>query len=259
MKILKIIICIIFILHIAACDHIEDRRGEPADAVVSITATLPKTPSATETPQGTDSSPQQTENPPVEDIIEYDNEWAFYLINPENRLPDDFTVELVNIGGRFDLDVRVAEYALRMIADAKDDGLELIVAGAYRSIQRQRELFESRVNALKQAGHSADEAHRLTALEYALPGASEHNAGLAIDILSNSHPNPTRAFDQSAEFEWLINNCFKYGFILRYPDEKTHITGIMYEPWHYRFVGVQRAHEIHESGLTLEEFILALE
>ena len=92
-------------------------------------------------------------------------------------------------------------------------------------------------------------------MSVALPGTSEHGLGLALDLISNQYSELDEKQAETKEAKWLEENCYKYGFILRYPPEKTAETGIIYEPWHYRYVGQEAAKEIMESGVTLEEYL----
>ncbi len=187
-----------------------------------------------------------------------DNLWAYYLINRDNPLSADFTVGLDYVQGDFMLDERCAEYARRMIADAAADGVELTVVSAYRNVQKQQENLDNYIQRLMSEGHNSKEARRLAEKEIALPYTSEHNAGLALDILTpdwwNDHDDITADFELTKQFRWLSENAHKYGFIMRYPREYEDVTGIVYEPWHYRFIGVYYAEKIKESGLPLEYF-----
>lgn len=187
-----------------------------------------------------------------------DNLWAYYLINAENPLSSDFTVGLDYVQGSFMLDERCAGYARQMIEDAAADGIELTVVSAYRSVQKQQENLESYTQRLMREGHSSREARQLAEKEIMLPYTSEHNAGLALDILTpdwwQTHDDVTDDFENTEQFRWLSENAHKYGFIMRYPREYENVTKIIYEPWHYRFVGVYYAGRIKESGLPLEYF-----
>ncbi|MCR4780445.1 MAG: M15 family metallopeptidase [Ruminiclostridium sp.] len=187
-----------------------------------------------------------------------DNLWAYYLINDENPLRADFTVGLEKVQGDFMLDERCAGYAKRMIDDAAADGVYLTVVSAYRSVQKQRENLDSYIKRLMDEGYTSKEAKALAEKEIARPYASEHNAGLALDILTpdwwETHDDVTADFENTEQFRWLTENAHRYGFIMRYPKEYEDVTGYIYEPWHYRFVGVYYAGRIKESGLPLEYF-----
>jgi D-alanyl-D-alanine carboxypeptidase len=161
------------------------------------------------------------------------------------------------------MDNRCADYAVQMIYDAYKDGVYLLVVSAYRSLQRQQMNFESYTQRMRDSGLTAEQAFAYTSTVIAPPGASEHNAGLALDIVTvdwwNTHSDITSDFDQTAAYDWLIAHCAEYGFILRYLKTKEDVTGYVYEPWHYRFVGVEYAKEIMDSGLCLEEWLTAKE
>ncbi|MBE6838811.1 MAG: D-alanyl-D-alanine carboxypeptidase family protein [Ruminococcus sp.] len=183
-----------------------------------------------------------------------DNEWALYLINSENPLPEGFTVNAKYVQGTYEMDSRAANYMIAMIDAAKNDGIEIKVLSALRTIEYQQKLLDREIETYKNEGYSDDEAYKLATAGVAIPGESEHNAGLAADLC-----NLAENFENSDEFAWLDKHAHEYGFILRYPKGKQDITGIYYEPWHYRFVGVYHAKEIKDSGLCLEEYIGQLE
>lgn len=187
-----------------------------------------------------------------------DNHWAYYLINRDNPLPEDFTVALDTVQGQFTMDERCAAYGRDMIAAAKRDGIDLMVVSAYRSVRKQQENLESYTERLINNGYTREEALILAKKEIAEPYTSEHNAGLALDILTTdwweTHDDITDDFENTEEFRWLSENAYKFGFIMRYPKEYEDITGYSYEPWHYRFVGIYYAEKIKESGLPFEYF-----
>ena len=136
--------------------------------------------------------------------------------------------------------------------------MQLTVVSAYRSVQKQQENLESYTKRLIREGHSSTEARRLAEKEIMLPYTSEHNAGLALDIITpdwwETHDDVTDDFENTEQFRWLSENAHRYGFIMRYPKEYENVTKIIYEPWHYRFVGVYYAEKIKESRLPLEYF-----
>ncbi len=190
---------------------------------------------------------------------EEDYEWALYLIDSEHPLPASFSAELKEVDRTFMLDARCADYAKAMIEAAEKDGVDLIVVSAYRSVEKQAENFKIYNDTLIKKGFSPSEAYKKTAAEIAMPGASEHNAGLALDILTEdwweTHDDITDDFENTEEFIWLWENAWKYGFILRYPKNYENVTGFSYEPWHYRFVGTYHAEMIYRSGVCLEDYI----
>ena len=177
------------------------------------------------------------------------------LLNRNNLIPNDYDPDLVYIDDTRThmLNSRAAAALADMIAAARKDGVSLGVVSAYRSNARQTNNFNNNINKLISDGRSYDEAYWETARYIAIPGTSEHEAGLAVDFnLINAE------FDQSREFAWLMNNCADYGFILRYPKDTEHITHIIYEPWHYRYVGINHAKKIAARGITLDEYVIML-
>ncbi|MCD7730102.1 MAG: M15 family metallopeptidase [Oscillospiraceae bacterium] len=196
-----------------------------------------------------------------EDAVEIDNEWAMFLVNKNNPLPDNYddiieTSVIYSTAERdFEFDSRAAEYMTDMIAAAKADGINLTVISSYRTIEYQQYNFDRSVQQRVNDGMTYDEAYEDTAKEVAFPGESEHNAGLSADIFSDEYYSlDDDGFKNTKAYEWLMENAADYGFILRYPEGKEGITGFIYEPWHYRFIGVYYAHKVQESGLCLEEY-----
>lgn len=189
--------------------------------------------------------------------------WQLRLVNAANPLPDDFEPETSNIAGyeHRPFDMRAADWLEKMLHDAEQDGCKLYLVSGYRSIGRQRALFQIKTEELMQQGLSAQQAEEEAARWVARPGTSEHNLGLAADIVSadwyTTHNDLTEDFEQTPAFAWLKANCAEYGFILRYPKEKEAVTGISYEPWHYRYVGQEAAKQIMLTGITLEEYLQA--
>ena len=189
--------------------------------------------------------------------------WQLRLVNAANPLPDDFEPETSNIAGyeHRPFDMRAADWLEKMLHDAEQDGCKLYLVSGYRSIGRQRALFQIKTEELMQQGLAAQQAEQEAARWVARPGTSEHNLGLAADIVSadwyTTHNDLTEDFEQTPAFAWLKANCAEYGFILRYPKEKEAVTGMSYEPWHYRYVGQEAAKQIMLTGITLEEYLQA--
>ncbi|MDR0946798.1 MAG: M15 family metallopeptidase [Ruminococcus sp.] len=196
----------------------------------------------------------------IEEEENIDNEWAMFLVNNQNPLPPNYddiitTDWIAENYKAYYMDSRAAPYVLDMIEAAKEDGIELYVVSAYRTIAYQEENLAGSVQDRVNSGMTYEEAYADALQSVALPGCSEHNAGLAADLMSVNNTNMNdSSFENTPEFAWLREHAAEYGFILRYPDGKQDITGIIYEPWHYRFVGVYYADKINESGLTMEEF-----
>ena len=180
----------------------------------------------------------------------------FFIVNKENFLPEDYAIETDFVQGSYELEIVAAKHCKDMIAAAEKDGIDLKVLSAYRTVDYQKKLFERNVNSrMEDDGMTYDEAYYDVSINIAPPGGSEHNAGLAVDIIDRNHWDTYTAFEDTKEFEWLYAHCAEYGFILRYLKGKEDITGYIYEPWHYRYVGTEYASAVMASGLCLEEYI----
>ena len=173
------------------------------------------------------------------------------LVNRTHMLSEDYQVSLHTLkSGRCAVAEEIYEDLSRMLTDGSQEGCSFVVASGYRSRERQKELLEEDIqNLMDEQNMTYEQAWEESVKETMPPGCSEHETGLAVDIVSAEYQEDT------AEYQWLKENCWKYGFILRYPPDKTDITGINYEPWHFRYVGAEAAQEITEQGLTLEEYI----
>ena len=196
------------------------------------------------------------------------------LVNNYNELPEDFEWNLVywsngqavdkSILNKSDFDIlaidKLAYQPLKdMFAAAEKAGVPLDFYSGYRSIVRQNRNFVRSVENNMNSGLTLEQAKAKTNKSRAYPGTSEHNLGLAIDILVKGNRDLSENFEKTAQFKWLSENAENYGFILRYPKDKTNITEIIYEPWHYRYVGIEHAKKMNQLGLCLEEYIEYLE
>ena len=181
--------------------------------------------------------------------------WYLTLVNPWYPLPEDYEFELTTVTGKYKIDSRCADALGQFLADCKAAGHTPYICSAYRTWDDQVYLFDKKVNSFISKGYSEEEAKILAAKETAVPGTSEHQLGLAVDILCQSRPWLDEGQAKTATQQWLMANCHKYGFILRYPKGTTDKTGIIYEPWHYRYVGVEIATEIMSRGITFEEYL----
>lgn len=181
----------------------------------------------------------------------------FFIVNKEIRLPEDYSIETAFVQGSYELEAVAAKHCRDMLAAAKKDGIELKILSAYRTTAYQQKLFDRNVNSRMESGMSYDEAVADVSVNIAPPGGSEHNAGLAVDIIETDHWDTYTAFENTEEFRWLMEHCHEYGFILRYLKGKEDITGYIYEPWHFRYVGVKYAKDVMDSGLCLEEYFEA--
>lgn len=197
------------------------------------------------------SLPQATDGNPV--TVSPDGEhWELTLVNLQYRLPEDYkpTLKAAVEGSSVQLDARVAPFYAEMYAAAKADGCTLTPYSGYRTYARQQENFDRKVAYYVSQGLGETEAIAKTQTRILPAGASEHNMGFAMDIVSASAD-----FISTKEFSWLSAHAHEYGFILRYPENKTDITSVMYEPWHWRFVGKEAAAEMQKSGQCLEEYL----
>lgn len=200
---------------------------------------------------------EKKENTPQEDYSDYEfsaDDWRLVLINKQNSIPDDYTFTLGTIKGSMQCDERIIDDVLDMLQAAKEDGVDLIICSPYRDLARQEMLFNRKVTRYMNQGMSYIEAYRLSSQAVTVPGASEHQIGLALDIICNEYTSLTEGFGDTKAGKWLAENSYNYGFILRYPKGKEYITGIEYEPWHFRYVGIEAATVITKEGITLEEF-----
>lgn len=206
------------------------------------------------------------ETPSSEDIIIYDDygqteaaefgdDWKLILVNKQNLISDDYTFELGTIRGSIQADTRILGELNTMLDAAKSDGISLVVCSGCRDYGRQTTLFEKKIKNYMSSGMSYFDAYALVSKAVTIPGTSEHQIGLALDIISSNYTSLNEGFGETEAGIWLRENCFKYGFILRYPKGKEYITGIEYEPWHYRYVGVEAANAITNQEITLEEYV----
>lgn len=195
---------------------------------------------------------------------------SIMLVNPWNKLPEGYEPDLVAVDkyGTYDddddspiqyVDAICYDDLMQMMADCKKNSQEAVVVSSYRTVAYQEYLFEKRVKRfMNEEGYSREEAEILAAQRVAVPGTSEHHLGLAVDIVDNRYWKLDEKQAEMPAQKWLMENSWKYGFILRYPVGTTEVTGIIYEPWHYRYVGKELAAELYELGLTLEEYLQKL-
>lgn len=183
-------------------------------------------------------------------------QWNLLLVNREQKLPQGFSVALASIqGGQYQVDARCVDALEQMLADCRAAGFSPAVCSAYRTEQEQRLLFNRETARWMALGMPLTEAQRAAAKSTAVPGTSEHQTGLAVDLVDSNYWGLDEAQASMPAQKWLMEHCWEYGFILRYPSDKEAVTGIVYEPWHYRYVGLQAARTIHEQGLCLEEYL----
>jgi len=213
-----------------------------------------------ETPAEEPETPSQSQTPEKPQTPEgtgeaYADVWSLILVNPTHSLPDGYKIELETVQGKYQMDSRAAGKAKEMIAAAKEDGVTLQVCSAYRSHSKQTTNFNTKLQSYLDKGWSYDEAYAKTATIIAVPGTSEHETGLALDIVTPSYQVLDAGYADTAAAKWLLENAADYGFILRFPKDKQDITKIIFEPWHYRYVGTEYSSQIMDSGLCLEEWL----
>ena len=187
--------------------------------------------------------------------IEAYNAALLVLVNPWNSIDGDYAPQLMTVEDGFQVDRRCAEALRKMLFDCRQAGHFPMICSAYRTQEYQQELYDKKLQRVLATGVSAESAPEIAARSVAVPGTSEHQLGLAVDLIDYFYTNLDEGQERTATQQWLMKNCTKYGFILRYPNGTTDITGIIYEPWHYRYVGKTAAREISELGITLEEYL----
>lgn len=179
-------------------------------------------------------------------------EWNLVLVNSKNSLPENYDIELTKLSNGVCVDERIYPSLQQMFDDARSQGINPFVREGFRTRDNQEEIMQNRINKYISDGYSKAEAKRKAGEEVAVPGTSEHELGIAIDI------NAVEESSSEQVYSWLSENAYKYGFILRYPSGKESVTGIEYEPWHYRYVGKEAAKEIYNKQITLEEYLKKL-
>lgn len=186
----------------------------------------------------------------LKNVVGYSGEWNLILVNKNHKIPYNYSPELIELSNGEKVDARIYSDLQKMFDDARAAGLQLFVRDGYRTGDEQKAIMNDKIAAYETEGYSKKEAKALAKTYVAEPGTSEHELGLSVDINSESS-----GASQDAVYEWLDENAYKYGFIKRYPADKTDITGIDNEPWHYRYVGYEAAKEMKEQNLCLEEYL----
>ena len=179
--------------------------------------------------------------------------WELVLVNERYTVPDSFPGELVTLKNGKKVDARIYPDLQDMFDAARKDGLGLTVRSGYRTKESQQQVFDDKVAEFRQEGRSGHKAKQLAKEWVALPGHSEHELGLAVDINADE-----QVCSKEDLYLWLSQNAIDYGFVCRYPSEKASITHVEHEPWHYRYVGKEHATAMKEKGLCLEEYVETL-
>ena len=191
-------------------------------------------------------------------------DWNLVLVNRENQLAEEIVMELYLTESGYQIDSRIQEPYLQLMEAGKAAGMDFTMISGYRSIEQQQTNYDVNYQNYLASGLSEEEARTKTEEYIALPNASEHITGLAVDITSTALANQEGNSGLFPDLEnypeglWLKENAPKFGFVLRYPKEKEAITGINFEPWHFRYVGIENAMYMTEKNLTLEEYIAIL-
>ncbi len=191
-------------------------------------------------------------------IIDNSEDWNLVLVNKWNELEAGYEPDLVEVSTGHRVDARIADSLKEMIEDAKEAGYAIYILSSYRDMEKQIDLYDEEVEKWIWKGYEKEAAEEKAGTIVAFPGTSEHHLGLAVDLVSSEHVRLDQAAERTKGYKWLVANCQKYGFILRYPNEATDITGIIYEPWHFRYVGKKAATYIMEHEITLEEYLSLL-
>ena len=181
--------------------------------------------------------------------IPVSEEWNLIVVNRWNELPEDYSVELTELSNGQKVDSRIYPYLQEMFDAARAEGIYPIVREGYRTAEEQQEILDDKIQTYINQGYSQSRAEKTAKEWVALPGTSEHQLGIAVDI----NADKSKCSNEEV-YAWLAENAYKYGFVLRYPPGKQKITGTSYEPWHYRYVGIEAAKEIYEHGICLEEY-----
>ena len=197
-----------------------------------------------------EEKPAETTLPPVETTTEPKaqppvplDDWRLVLVNGANPLPEDHAVSMTQLPDGHEVDKRCYSDLQAMLDACEAAGLYPRLESAYRTWEEQDKCISEEIDRLVEEGMSHAKAEKEAAKRIAVPGCSEHHLGLAVDLA-----------DKDAQ-QWLQEHSWEYGFILRYPLGTTEITGIIYEPWHYRYVGLEVAMELRDLGITLEEYL----
>ena len=244
---LAIVICAGMVLGTVYAQAVEQEQQEEA-AVQKIVL-----PDVLE--EETLESTEELEAERTEEEEHLPEDWNLILVNRTHPIPENYQVELKNIGSGHQIDARAYDDFRAMIQAAKREGVYIYVTSSYRDLDKQTDLHNKKVESYVMQGYSYESARKQAGQVVAVPGTSEHHLGLALDIVSSEYRKLDEKQEETKGFKWLTEHSWEYGFILRYPNGETDITGIIYEPWHFRYVGLEAAKEITEAGITLEEYV----
>lgn len=246
------------LLSMAGCAG-KDAGGSSSSGSPSSQAPASSLPSENSSSEPSSAVDPSSDDKPTGGGVDSQDDWQLILVSKKHPMSENYQVDTVEIeeGKRFD--VRAADQLRAMFAAARKDGNPLYLVSTYRTIAYQKNLYNRKVNEMLGQGMGQEQAEAEAANIVAPPGTSEHNTGLAADIVSadwySKHDDLYDTFDQTAAYKWLSQNAYKFGFVLRYPKDKESVTDIVYEPWHYRYVGVEHAKKMWEQGVCLEEYV----
>lgn len=231
--------------------------NEPAPSEdIPLSTPSPILPSDDPVPTESTPQPAPTSTPVSDNPFPVGDNWALTLVNWEHTLPNGFSIpELTQLRNGHAVDTRAYPALQAMMDNARAAGLQPLICSSLRTWDDQAQLFEQEIQSWLNRGYIREEAEAHAAMWVARPGTSEHQTGLAVDIVDMSYQVLDQGQENTAVQKWLMAHCAEYGFILRYPTNKSDLTGINYEPWHYRYVGIEAAKEIMEGGLCLEEYL----
>lgn len=182
-------------------------------------------------------------------VADMENGWQLILVNSEYKVPGSWESEFVTLSCGEMVDKRIYPDLQDMFDTALSEGIDLVVRSGYRSEKEQKEILIKKIGSFRKEGYGNTEAAEKATDLVSMPGTSEHQLGIAVDI------NAENGTGKNEAYKWLSENSYRFGFIVRYPSGKSHITGISYEPWHFRYVGKDHAKRIYESGQCLEEYL----
>lgn len=205
-------------------------------------------PSPNPSPSPTQETEPSQEPEPYADKPDIDiSEWQYLLVNAENSI-EGYTPELAEVEYGQMVDVRIADALKTFIKAARDEGLTVYISSSYRSYAEQEYLYNRKVEQ-----YGGDEETAATIV--ARPGTSEHQSGLCSDITDKYYATKDSSLEETQLYKWMSEHCAEYGFIVRFPKGKEDITGTIYEPWHFRYVGVEAAAYMQQNNLCFEEFV----
>ncbi len=235
-----------------------DTRPAPVgqDALRIYTRQPEPAPSANQpepVPPANQPEPIPTEPAPAEPIDK--DSWELLLVNRWNPLPEGYSIQTVELRNGLRVDERCYQDLQAMMDACRAEGLSPVICSAYRTQEYQERLYRAETERWLERGYSQSDAEEEAGKSVAVPGTSEHQLGLAVDIVDMNNQRLDESQERTDVQIWLMAHSWEYGFILRYPSGKSEITGIIYEPWHYRYVGREHAERIDTLNVCLEEYL----